>query len=92
MSARGRLAWLIAALALSPLSVVAQDAEKPKPSESAPDKDADVEVDDELLEFLGSVGSEDEEMIDYLSKSDELPAEKPTEQFARPTTTRPRSP
>jgi hypothetical protein len=96
---RGYLAWLVAALAIGPMSVVAQDTKKPEPKESTVDSDSDAEVDDELLEFLGSVDSEDEDMIEYLSKSDETPAakpkrapasESPREELARPLTTRPR--
>lgn len=89
---RGRLTWLLASFALSPMASDAgdaqssapatqspEDAQTSKPSTSKPARSAssstsvstgtEEEVDDELLEFLGSVdGEEDSELLDYLSR------------------------
>jgi hypothetical protein len=52
----------------------------PKPATAKPAKPAVHEADDELLEFLGSVGEEsDGEWIDYLSRTDISKAAKKTD-------------
>lgn len=55
----------------SPVKKPATTAPTSKPVAATPAKPAVHEADDELLEFLGSVGEEsDGEWIDYLSKTD----------------------
>ena len=62
MLARAHPYWLLAALALGCTSARAQDVIAEKAPEAAPDE--------ELLEFLGSLDSEDEDFIEYLSETD----------------------
>jgi hypothetical protein len=71
--------WLLVAFAplvraddtTSPAKKPAVTAPASKPATATPAKPAVHEADDELLEFLGSVGEEsDGEWIDYLSKTD----------------------
>jgi hypothetical protein len=73
---RRRLACLLVAFALSPWLIAAaadppaaQKDDKGAKSASKAD-DAELQVDDELLEFLGSVDSEDGELIDYYARTD----------------------
>ena len=69
---RGRLVCLLVAFALSPWVTATADpspAQKNEKSSSKADN-SDLEADDELLEFLGSVDSEDGELMDYYSKTD----------------------
>jgi hypothetical protein len=60
----GRM-WFLAALASAPL---AAHAAEPKAESSKPEPASD--VDGELLEFLGSIGAEDADWIDFLSQTD----------------------
>jgi hypothetical protein len=46
--------------------------------------DPDKEADEDLLEFLGSVGGEDAEFTDYLSRTDIAQAAKPPPKPAPP--------
>jgi hypothetical protein len=85
---RGRLTWLLAAFALSPMASDADDAQSSAPASQSQDdaqtrkssaskpasaessSSQDEEVDEELLEFLGSVDiEEDSELLDYLSRN-----------------------
>lgn len=90
---RGRLTWLLASFALSPMASDAGDAQSSAPATQSPEDaqtsksstskptraassstsastSKEEEVDDELLEFLGSVDSEeDSELLDYLSRN-----------------------
>jgi len=72
---RRRLAGLLVAVALSPWLIAAANppaAQKDDKTEKSASKadDAELQADDELLEFLGSVDSEDGELMDYYSKTD----------------------
>ena len=69
---RGRLVCLLVTFALSPwISAAADPLPAQKNENSATQTDnSDLEADDELLEFLGSVDSEDGELMDYYSKTD----------------------
>jgi hypothetical protein len=72
-----RLLWTFAALGLLPLATQAAD---PPPKPAAPAKSAaepakpaaEEVIDEDLLEFLGTIDSEDEaeDWIDYLSQTD----------------------
>lgn len=59
------LAWLLAAPALLPAVGRADDATEARTAESAADS-----VDDELLDYLGSVDAEGPEWMDYLTHTD----------------------
>ena len=63
MAATARRAVLLAAIALA--LPAAAGAKEPAPSE-----DLEVEVDAELLEFLGGIDELDEEWMDYLTQTD----------------------
>ena len=73
---RAGVLWTIAALGLLPLATgAAEPPAKPGPTKpaSAPAKPAaDAAPDEDLLEFLGTIDSEDEEddWIDYLAQTD----------------------
>jgi len=69
---RGRLACLLAAFALSPwLSAAAPPpAEQATHKAASPVDEPELQVDEELLEFLGTIDSEDGELIDYYAKTD----------------------
>lgn len=71
MSKRIYLFGLLTSLALGSTGVRADDAEKPaaKPNTSA-ESAAEAPLDEELLEFLGSVDSGDEDWMDYLAATD----------------------
>jgi hypothetical protein len=58
----------VAALGLLPLAAPAADPPKsPPPAKTAPE---DPSLDEDLLEFLGTIDSEDEDWIDYLTQTD----------------------
>ena len=60
--------WLaVAALGLLPLAAPAADPPKSPPAKTAPEDPA---LDEDLLEFLGTIDSEDEDWIDYLTQTD----------------------
>ena len=59
-----RLAWLACLLAGLFPAVQADDAKSPAKPAAVP------EVDDELLEFLGSVDSDDDDWLEFLSRTD----------------------
>lgn len=63
-----RLLWTIAALTLLPFA--AQAAEPPAKATAKPE--AEEPIDEDLLEFLGTIDSEDEDgdWIDYLTQTD----------------------
>jgi len=73
---RASVLWAIAALGLMPVTGQAAEPVKAapaaKPASTAPAKAADDEaaLDEDLLEFLGTVDSEDEDWIDYLTQTD----------------------
>lgn len=72
---RAGLLWTITAIGLLPAAVRAEEPAKaaaPAKSTSATAKPAAEEsaLDDELLEFLGTVDSEGEDWIDYLAQTD----------------------
>jgi hypothetical protein len=89
-----RLACVLVAFALSPW--VSAAADPPTPAQSNENtkrattkaEDAEVEADDELLEFLGSVDSEDGELIDYYSKADGAKAPPAAKRVPDQTTTK----
>jgi hypothetical protein len=63
------LAWALAAFALMPAAALADDANNAsaaKVAKRAPDPPADAD----LLEYLGSVDSEEQGWIDYLARTD----------------------
>lgn len=69
MRAHAWYLWMLAAVLLNPAGAQAADsaaASAPAAKTQTPDDAAD----DELLEFLGSVDSEDEEWTDYLTETD----------------------
>jgi hypothetical protein len=59
----------IAALGLLPLGAPAAEPpqKSPPPAKTAPE---DTALDEDLLEFLGTIDSEDEDWIDYLTQTD----------------------
>jgi hypothetical protein len=62
--------WLaVAAFGLLPLAVPAAEppAKSPPPAKTAAE---DTSLDEDLLEFLGTIDSEDEDWIDYLTQTD----------------------
>ena len=60
------IAWALAASALMPAVAPADDANAAKVAKRAPDPPADAD----LLEYLGSVDSEEQDWIDYLAHTD----------------------
>lgn len=78
---RRRLAGLLVAVALSPWLIAAANppaAQKDDKTEKSASKadDAELQADDELLEFLGSVDSEDGELMDYYARTDKAKPDK----------------
>jgi hypothetical protein len=60
--------FAVAALGLLPLAApAAEPAKSPPPAKTAPE---DTSLDEDLLEFLGTIDSEDEDWIDYLTQTD----------------------
>lgn len=59
----------VAAIGLLPLAASAAEPAKtaPPPAKTAPE---DTSLDEDLLEFLGTIDSEDEDWIDYLTQTD----------------------
>jgi hypothetical protein len=64
-----KLWFAIAALGLLPLAAPAAEppAKSPPPAKTASE---DTSLDEDLLEFLGTIDSEDEDWIDYLTQTD----------------------
>lgn len=60
------IAWALATSALMPAVAPADDANAAKVAKRAPDPPADAD----LLEYLGSVDSEEQDWIDYLAHTD----------------------
>ncbi len=60
---------MLPALGLLPLAAPAAEppSKSPPPASTAPD---DSSLDEDLLEFLGTIDSEDEDWIDYLTQTD----------------------
>jgi hypothetical protein len=72
-----RLLWTIAVLGLLPFATpAAEPPAKPtaptKPAAAPAKPDADEAIDDDMLEFLGTIDSEDEDddWIEYLTQTD----------------------
>lgn len=65
----------LALLVLLTLPALAANA-APPPAAPSPAHPGDGEADEDLLEFLGSVGGEDAEFTDYLSRTDIAQAAK----------------
>ena len=80
MASRNYLFGLVTSLALggSPIAQ-ADDPQKAPVKNTAPaPSDAEAPLDEELLEFLGSIDTGDEDWVDYLTETDIATVAKPT--------------
>jgi len=70
--ARFALAWMLAAAGLVPCAPRAAEpaSSSAKPAQATKPTETEAQIDAELIEFLGTVDSEDEDWIDFLTQTD----------------------
>lgn len=90
-----RFAWLLYALALGPAFGVAGDPPSPAQHEQTPAKPSeaqgDEEVDEDLLEFLGSVDADESDLIEYAARTKTPVSSKAKGESAAPGADKPAS-